>query len=432
MERVPATPRATGATSPAGMASAQSPPFRLPGEHFTAALIFLAFGSTGLLVVADELAAGAYASTRVIGVAHLFTLGWITTSIMGALYQLLPVALGRSIRSVRLAHLSFGVYVIGLPVFVTGLIGSWTPAMLGGAATLASGLLLFLINLTATLMRPERRDVTWWALLGAAVFLLITLLLGGALAGNLPWTFLGANRFVALGAHVHVALGGWVLLVVVGVAHRLLPMFLLSHTEDETLTRAAVTLIAAGAGTLALLHHAHPVFARWMPAAFLGGGLSCFLVHAGRLYRGRARPRLDPGMRLAAIGLGFLALALMLAVPVVSGRAGPRLVTAYVCVLVGGFSVFVAAHYYKIVPFLVWYHRYGPLAGRRPVPKVSELFGATAAHVASGLLATGLAGVVGGVLVHHIGMVRAGAAVFTSGVIVEGLQMLRLARRRPS
>lgn len=29
--------------------------------------------------------------------AHLFTLGWLTTSLMGALYQFLPVALGQSI-----------------------------------------------------------------------------------------------------------------------------------------------------------------------------------------------------------------------------------------------------------------------------------------------------------------------------------------------
>ena len=40
------------------------------------------------------LAAGNFLSQRLAGVTHLFTLGWLTTTIYGALYQLLPVALG--------------------------------------------------------------------------------------------------------------------------------------------------------------------------------------------------------------------------------------------------------------------------------------------------------------------------------------------------
>ena len=38
--------------------------------------------------------------------------------------------------------------------------------------------------------RGKRRDVTWWALTGAAVFLCVTLVLGLALAGNLHWHYL--------------------------------------------------------------------------------------------------------------------------------------------------------------------------------------------------------------------------------------------------
>ena len=44
---------------------------------------------------------------RVVAVTHLFTLAWITTSIMGALYQFLPVALG--------VHYLLGALLIGAP-----------------------------------------------------------------------------------------------------------------------------------------------------------------------------------------------------------------------------------------------------------------------------------------------------------------------------
>ena len=74
---------------------------RLAAEHFAASILYLMAGAAGLVWIAPELATGAYASPHVAGVTHLFTLGWITTTIFGALAQLLPVALGAPIRSYR-------------------------------------------------------------------------------------------------------------------------------------------------------------------------------------------------------------------------------------------------------------------------------------------------------------------------------------------
>jgi len=191
-----------------GLAAAKAPPFRLPGEHFTAGMTFLVLGSIGLVLVARDLAAGAFPLPAVLGVTHLFTLGWMTTSIMGALYQFLPVALGEPIKSVPAGHVAFALYVPGVAVFVAGLIFEISPLMLVGAASLGTGLLVFIINLAATLLRATARDLTWWALAGADLFLLVTLVLGLALAGNRQWGFLGVERPVALRTHLHVALFG--------------------------------------------------------------------------------------------------------------------------------------------------------------------------------------------------------------------------------
>lgn len=429
----PSPRRMTGAPVPAGpmgMASRLAPPFLLPGEHFTAALVFLALGAAGLVRFAEPLAAGAYPAPQLVAVTHLFTLGWITTSIMGALYQFLPVALGQPIRSVRLAHVSFGLFVVGLPVFVAGLLAVRPTIIVIGAAVFASGLLAFLGNVVATLVVARRRDVTWWALTGAAFFLAITLVLGVTLAGNLRWGYLGANRLLALGVHLHLALGGWVLLVIVGVADRLLPMFLLSHGVGDTRSRAAVALLAAGGLLLAFFHHGPPMVSRWAPALLMGVGLVCFLAQAARFYRKRVRPSLDPGLRQAAVALVVLASGLVLAVPVVAGWASPRVATAYVLVLVGGISLFIAALYYKIIPFLAWFHRFGPLAGKQRVPTVAELFSPGTARIAGALLASGVVGLAIGVLAGEAVVVRTAAVVFGAGVFIEGMQLLHLARRR--
>jgi hypothetical protein len=419
-----------GAGTP-GMASALAPPFVLPGEHFAAALVFLFCGVAGVIVVAADLAGGMYLTPRVAGVTHLFTLGWITTSIMGALYQFLPVALGERIRSVRVAHASFVLYVPGLAAFVTGLVLFRTTLMLSGAVTFGIGIVLFAGNVAATLRRSQRRDVTWWALACAVFFLVVTLVLGLALAGNLRWGYLGAGRSDALGTHLHVALAGWVLLVMIGVGNRLLPMFLLSHGASDRFARMAVALVAGGAGVIAFLHHAPRIVSHWLPAALIASGCIAFLVQARLYYGKRHRPVLDPGMRLAAAALCVLAAAVVLSTPVLLSVANARIATAYVLAVLLGISLFVAAHYYKIVPFLVWYHRFGPLAGQRAVPRVSELFTARVATVAVMLLVTGAVALIASVAAGAPVAARAAALILAAGVVVESGQMMQLWRTRP-
>ena len=416
---------------PAGAASSNAPPFRLPGEHFTAALLFLLAGALGLIAIAPALATGAYVSPRVAGVTHLFTLGWITTSIMGALYQFLPVALGEPIRWVRVAHVSFALHAPGLALFVGGLVTNHTSVLLAGAAAFGTGILLFTINLAATLKVAKRRDVTWWALAFADLYLFATLVIGIALAGNLRWGYLGAGRLSAIGVHMHIAVAGWVLLVMIGVAQRLLPMFLLSHGAGERYAKIAVALVASGAGVLTFLHHTSTFISRWMPALLIAGGCAAFLLQARSFYTHRVRRNLDPGMRLAAAGLGLLAVALAAAWPVVAGAAQARYATAYVLTLLLAISLFIVAHYYKIVPFLVWYHRFGPLAGKQKVPRVSELYSARHATIAASMLVVATVVLVGGVASGSGAATRIGAVVFAGGVAVTFLQMFKLSRTRP-
>lgn len=427
--------RAPAATAtPAGLAARQAPPFALPGSHFAAGVGFLLLGMGGLVWVAPELARGWYPSARVVAVTHLFTLGWITVSIWGALYQFLPVALGRPIRWIAVAWATLALFVPGLLAFVAGLVAGSTVLLLGGAAVFGVAVVAFVANLAATLWGAERRDLTWWSLVAASVYLLLTVLLGWALAGNLRWGYLGVSRWTALGVHLHVGLAGWVLMVVIGVAHRLLPMFLLSHGAPERWGRAAAALVASGVAWLAVLHHGGPVLARWVPALLLAAGVASFLVQARLFFSHRVRPGLDPGLRLAAGALSLLGAGLVLGlvwVPGVLGSASARGATAYIAAIVGGLTLFVAAHYYKIVPFLVWFHRYGPLVSERPVPKVAELYSARAAAGASVLLAVGLAGVVVATLFGFGGAARAASVVAAGGALVEAVQMGNLAKRRP-
>jgi hypothetical protein len=191
----------------------------------------------------------------------------------------------------------------------------------------------------------------------------------------------------------------------------------------------AGALLAACAALLAL-----PVggAARVVVAGALGsGGVVAFVVQAAAFFRHRKRRALDPGLRLAAAGVFGLVLALALA-PFALGRglADLHLLVAYVVVLLGALTLFVAGHYFKIVPFLVWYHRFGPLVGARKVPKVADLYSARAADAVGLLLVSGWLGlaIAAGLGAPHLA--RAAAVVFTAGAWLEGIVIARVARRR--
>ena len=417
-----------------GVSAVDSPPFILPGGHFAAALVFWVLGGVGLVWAAPELASGLFPLPRVIAVTHLFTLGWITLSILGALYQFLPVALGVPIRSERVAHATFVLYAPGLAAFAAGLILSSSAAMVVGAVAFCTGLLLFVGNLSLTLARAPERGLTWWSLACALVSLVLTVVLGLMLVANLRTGFLGANRFLGVGVHMHVAIFGWVLMVVIGVAHRLLPMFLLSHGASEWPGRVAAALVGGGVLLLSALHHSGFTWLRTLPAVVIAAGVVAFLVQGALYYRHSLKPKLDAGMRLAAVGLGFLGLAFVLAPSALwRGLEAPRLLVAYVAALiVGALGLFVAAHYYKILPFLVWFHRYGPLVGKRPVPQVADLYGARVVHAAAGLLAVGALGLVLSILVGAVVSARFSALLFAAGTVLQAGQLFTVLRRRPT
>ena len=439
--RPAAAPRAARSAAPGAgpgigpsLGTALAPPLRLPAEHLLSALAFYVAGGLGLVWMAPVLARGGFADARVAAVTHLFTLGWITTTIMGALYQLLPVALGGRVRWPRLGHATFAAHVAGVAAFAGGLATGRTGLVVAGAGLVAVGLLAFAVHLAVMLRGAARRGVTWGCVAAADAFLVVALTLGFLLALDLRTGFLGPGRFTLVALHLHVAAAGWVFLVIIGISRRLLPMFLLSHGVSEGPGEAAAWLVASGAGVLALAHHVLPMAAMPAGAGLLAAGGAAFLVQGWLHFRGRRRPRLDPGLRLVAGALVLLGVALVLGVTSMLTTAGsPRLHVAYVtALLVGGLGLFVAGHHYKILPFLVWHHRFGPVAAERPVPMVSELFSEGPALAAVGLQMAGAAGLVASIAAGSPVGARMCAAALALGAIVQAVQLAAVARRRPA
>src|SRR5450755_4045342 len=321
---------------------------------------------------------GSFYDPHLLTFVHVNTLGVIAATVFGASYQMLPVVLGVPIASVRLARLSWWLYLPSLPLFLAGLSQGWLVPLALGGTLLFGAISLYVGIVLATLFRAPYRDVVFWHLTTSVVGLAAAASLGLLLALSKHVGFLGALTLPILAGHAMLMLGAWVAPLLMGVAYRLVGMFTL--TEDrlhESWAWAGLACTAGGAWLLAAGLFAFDRRIELVGALGLLAGVSLFAVQLLRLYQVRRRHQFDVHIPfvLAAAAFGVSAVALVL-VGLVTGRTAsdPIWVAAGWLAVAGWAETAIQGFLYKIGTFLTWLHRYAPLAGRQPVPRLEDLY----------------------------------------------------------
>jgi hypothetical protein len=414
---------------------AHPPPFRLTAKHFAAALLWLLVGAAGLVATAGELAAGNFLAPHVLAVTHVFTLGVLTTTIYGALYQFFPGALGIAIRNIRVAHWTWGLHTMGTLLLVTGF-WTWRPALLGaGWILLLGGVFGSSWNLLPQRRRAPRGLVVGRYVSAGHIALGTAMLVALARIGNsLGWWPI--DRMAVITSHSHLAVFGFVLFTAVGVGSWMLPMFLLAASAPTWPLRwigpvgmAGLALLTAGA------------LGGW-PAATRGGGtlvLASALLHLCQLvlyFRYAERRPIDPALAHVAAGVAHFAAAVLLGASILAGNGSVRSWTAYgLLAIVGWLVLLVVGVLYKILPFLAWMNLFGPRAAQAGAPAQADLTSTAMVRLSLALLVPGVWGLVGGTLLGHLALVLAGAFLYLAGVATvlgQYVRILLLARPLPA
>ncbi len=392
-----------------------APSATLPLTYLVSAATAFVVALTALPWLAPELA-GHYYHPRVLALTHTVTLGWITMSILGASYQLIPVVLELPLWSERLARWQLGVLLVGVTGMVAHFwIGSWA-GLACAAALMGLAVSMHFINVAASLRRVDRWTFTACLVALGQVGLAITVLFGTALAMNHVWPFLPGELFPTLHAHVHLALAWWIAPMLIGVSARVFPMFLLSPEPQGWPGPVQLYGLLLGAPVLVVGLVAAPALVA--PGALaLAAAAAGHVVWVIAMARGRRRAGLDWGLRFILTASGFLplgtALGLALALDLMSG---PRIALAYAVLLLGGWvSLSIVGMMLKIVPFLVWYRVYSPLVGRRPVPVLAELGWPAAEGMAWALLTAGFLSLAGAAAAENASWIAASGAILALG-----------------
>lgn len=364
-----------------------------------------------------------YYQGRVLAITHLVTLGWITTSIMGASFLVAPLILSVPLYSERLGRWQFPPLVAGTAVMV---VHFWTGryrGLVSGALLVLLATILFLGNLGLTLRKISRKDVATPHLVASLGYLAATVILGTLMALDKVLDFLGGQVLATIQGHAHLAALGWVSMMILGVGHKMIPLLTASTPEEERRSRRRFWILNAGViGLFAALVTRNRLASPLDLVVVLG--FTSALYRLSRPWReGKSFPT-DWSLHHVLAAFGFLVLSMFLGVSLALGVFGDGALAARAAItygflgLVGWISLMIVGMSYRVIPLLVWLHRYSPIVHDQPVPRAGDLYSTRWQVWSFSLLVAGVVAAAGSLFVQSTTRLRVGLVLFGGGALL--------------
>lgn len=395
-----------------------------------------------VLVAVDPRAAGGFFyHPRLVAVVHLLTLGWISASILGALYVVAPLALRLSLPPRAADLVAFAAYAIGVTGMVSHFLLNELIGMVWAAGLAVAALGYVGLRVLRGLPRAPIPLAPRLAVGLAVVNVLAAALLGMLLGVNKTSPFLPGSQLEIVLGHAHLAALGWATLMVVGAGLRLLPMILPAAMPRGRGPLLAVLLMQAGAWGLALSFFFGERLLG-LAAALAALGVFAFLGLVAGMLRNRRpapselrRPDLSLGHALQSLAYLLLAtvLGLVLALAPASGWTLKLAFVYGVSGLVGFLAQIVVGVEGRLLPLYAWLLSFAAGGYAELPPSLHAAPSRTLQALGLGLWSLGVPALAAGLALDR--PVLVGAAAFGLAVAVAGnaantaLALSRLWRR---
>ena len=316
-----------------------------------------------------------------IAVTHLFSVGFMSMVMIGALQQMLPVLAGAPIRQPRLAagitHICLTLGTLGL---AGGLLFDQTALLKTGVIGLGCGFMVLLIAVGLALLHARTRGAAVNAIWIAVLSLLATVTMGAILGSSLGW---GIPLLAALLVDLHPGWGllGWTGLLATGIAFHAIPMLQSTPAYPAWMVRwfvpLAFVLLLTWSVASALPPHTGQTGRTACQVALASMYVAFAAVTIDLLQRRRRR--------LPDVSVDFwrVGMASLLAANIVwlAGIVAPVDWRVSVDLSIGVLAFFgfagsiINGMLYKIVPFLAWFHGQARAGAGKAVPNMRVLLG---------------------------------------------------------
>jgi hypothetical protein len=306
-------------------------------------------------------------------------LGWGTMIILGASHQLVPVIVEGKLYSNVLAHISFILAAVGIPLLAYSfyIFNMGELAKCGGVLVLLS-IFAYIINLTVSVLKGKSENVHAIFVLTAAGWLLFTASLGLTLVYNFTSPLLSQDSVHYLPLHAHAGIIGWFLLLVIGVASRLIPMFLISkYNNVKLLWRIYFLINAALILYIILFYFSGNASFTLLPALMLLAAIVLFIFFCYKATQQRLRKQIDEPVKTSLLSVIIMIVPVLLLAVIILllsfiSKQNIQLVLSYgFLIFFGWLTAMILGMTFKTLPFIVWnkiYHHTSS-AGKTPNPK---------------------------------------------------------------
>jgi hypothetical protein len=417
-------------------AHAPLPPRLLPVLYFAAAhaALILAFAAVAF---DPRGVSGFFYHSRMLGIVHLVTLGWVTASILGSLYIVGPVALRVRFPATWTAYVAFALVVIG----IVGMVAHFWLNEYGGMAWSGGTVGTGIVVAGGAIVRRLRAARLPRAVTAHIVFAFLNVL-GAAIAGVLigfdkVYHFLSGFLLANVFAHAHLAAIGWASMMVVGLAYRLLPMVLPAEMPKGPRLWPSVILLQAGVMGLFVMLLFRSAFV-WVAALTVTAGFASFLTQVVWMVR-HPRPR-PPGLRVpdpavwhAAAALASLVVACVLGLWLAfaaSSEATLRIAMAYgVFALVGFLAQMVVGMEVRLLPLFAWYWAYANSGYKGPVPSPHAMAWRGGQELVFVLWLFGVPALAGGLAFDAVPFVGAAGWALFAAALLDSVDTARISRQ---
>lgn len=346
--------------------------------YIYAALSFLI--ACVLLLINTSVLRSHYFYPQTLAITHLMALGWGTMIILGASHQLLPVLVEGKLSSNALAYLSFILAAVGIPFLVAGFYVFYTGwVMQTGAILVNAAVVCYLLNVVGSVYESKKLDIYAFFILTASLWLLATTLFGLLLVFNFTRAWLPKSSTEYLTVHAHMGLAGWFLLLITGVASRLIPMFLISKYNSHKSLWFIYALINCGLIVfISLRVSGSDTSFYFLPFLMVLSAMGLFANYCYKAYKVRIRKKVDEQIKISLLSVVQLFLPLLTLLAVIYFRywePKPNLVLLYgFCIFFGWITAIIFGMTFKTLPFIIWNKVYHAAARTVKTPPPKELF----------------------------------------------------------
>jgi len=351
--------------APSSVTADQRPAQTVPLLYLGTAHLSLALACL-LVAMSPQAVAGFFYHSRMVAIVHLVTLGWITFSILGAIYIVGPVALRMPLPAGRGDYVAWAFACIGL----VGMIAHFWIQEFGGMAWSAAMVTCGILYVASRVVLGLRRSAVPAAIKLHIVLACLNISLAAAtgivIAFDKVYHFLPGFVLSNVFAHAHLAALGWAAMMVVGVGYRLLPMTLPSKMPSGRSMFPSAVLLETGVLGLFVTLLVRSV---WTPlfGILIVAGLGVFIGHVASMVKSPApKPPAAPTIDFAVLHTATAGVSLVVAAAIgltlLVAPASPRMLHAAAAYgvfgIVGFLAQMVVAMEVRLLPLAAWYWAY--------------------------------------------------------------------------